>query len=107
MSRQQYRGNCAFCHAEYSKSEMSRHLETCQQRANIEAQREHAGMAQKISTWHLHIIGLYAPMYWLHLSVTSETTLATLDCFLRAIWLECCGHLSAFEIGGLRYMVDE
>ena len=32
--------------------------------------------------------------------------MATLDRFLRDTWLECCGHLSAFEIGGIRYAVD-
>lgn len=26
-----------------------------------------------------------------------------LDHFLRKIWLECCGHLSAFTIGNIRY----
>ena len=29
--------------------------------------------------------------------------LRRLDEFLRRTWLECCGHMSAFEIGGQRY----
>jgi len=29
-----------------------------------------------------------------------SATLAKLDDYLRAIWLECCGHLSKFTIGG-------
>jgi hypothetical protein len=45
--------------------------------------------------------------YWMYVAITTETTLATLDQFLRDIWLECCGHLSAFEIAGSRYCVDE
>jgi hypothetical protein len=45
-------------------------------------------------------------MYWMHLEVWTDITLTTLDRFLRNIWLECCGHLSAFEIGGVRYTVD-
>ncbi len=28
-----------------------------------------------------------------------------LDALLRRVWLECCGHLSAFKIDGLRYTV--
>jgi len=40
------------------------------------------------------------------MEVTAETTLATLDRFLRAIWLECCDHLSQFEIGNIRYCED-
>jgi hypothetical protein len=42
-------------------------------------------------------------MYWMHLEVTAQTTLATLDRFLRDIWLECCDHLSQFKIGNVRY----
>jgi hypothetical protein len=42
-------------------------------------------------------------MYWMHLEVSTGATLADLDQFLREIWLECCGHLSAFEIGKQRY----
>jgi hypothetical protein len=30
---------------------------------------------------------------------SSEATLADLDDLLRATWLECCGHLSAFRLG--------
>ena len=29
-----------------------------------------------------------------------SATLADLDHYLRAIWLECCGHLSRFSVGG-------
>jgi hypothetical protein len=32
-----------------------------------------------------------------------SATLQHLDDYLRAIWLECCGHLSAFEIGDVLY----
>ena len=42
----------------------------------------------------------------MHLEVTANTTLAALDRFLRETWLECCGHLSAFEIGDIRYAID-
>jgi len=45
-------------------------------------------------------------MYWMHLEVPADITLTTLDRFLRDTWLECCGHLSAFEIGGVRYASD-
>ena len=31
-----------------------------------------------------------------------SATLGDLDDYLRAIWLECCGHLSQFSIGGWR-----
>jgi len=42
-------------------------------------------------------------MYWMHLEAPVDATLADLDDFLRDAWLECCGHLSAFTIGGISY----
>jgi hypothetical protein len=45
-------------------------------------------------------------MYWMHLEVPTNATLATLDQFLRDTWLECCGHLSVFRIGGFNFYVD-
>ena len=56
--------------------------------------------------FHLIVEGYRLPMYWMHLEVPAESTLATLDRFLRNTWLECCGHLSVFRIGGLNYYVD-
>jgi hypothetical protein len=43
--------------------------------------------------------------FWLDLDVKSNATLRQLDEFLRHIWLECCGHLSSFEMGHTRYVV--
>jgi hypothetical protein len=42
----------------------------------------------------------------MHLLVRADASLMELDRFLRAIWLECCGHLSAFTIHGDRYASD-
>jgi hypothetical protein len=106
MARQTSKGVCTFCHRELSKSAMTRHLETCEQRASTEAKAGDRWIVQKIRTFHLVVEGRDLPMYWMHLDVTASTTLATLDRFLRATWLECCGHLSAFEIGGVRYAVS-
>lgn len=36
--------------------------------------------------------------YFLYLLIDEEETLCTLDLFMKAIWLECCGHLSQFYI---------
>jgi hypothetical protein len=40
--------------------------------------------------------------FWLHVEMRGTATLADLDHYLRAIWLECCGHLSIFSVGGWR-----
>ena len=37
------------------------------------------------------------------LQIPGTRTLKHLDGFLRDEWLECCGHLSQFIIGGLKY----
>ncbi len=42
----------------------------------------------------------YDKDFWLDLEMRGPATLAKLDDYLRAIWLECCGHLSMFTIGG-------
>ncbi len=106
MARQTSKGGCTFCYGEFSKSAMTRHLETCEQRVIAEAKAGSKRKALKTRAFHLLVEGRDLQMYWMHLDVTASTTLATLDRFLRDTWLECCGHLSAFEIGGTRYAVD-
>ncbi len=106
MARQTSKGVCTYCHGEFSKSTMTRHLETCGQRAITEAKADSKRKALKTRAFHLLVEGRDLPMYWMHLEVSASTTLATLDRFLRNTWLECCGHLSAFEIGGVSYAVD-
>ena len=105
MTKQLSKGTCALCHGEFSKASMTRHLEACQRRAN-EARAEAASRnpGRKTKTFHLVVEGRDLPMYWMHLAVSTGATLADLDQFLRDTWLECCGHLSAFEIGTQRYV---
>ena len=38
----------------------------------------------------------YDKDYWLYVDIGLKNTLRDLDKFLRAIWLECCGHMSTF-----------
>ncbi|HWS85238.1 MAG TPA: hypothetical protein VN207_13365 [Ktedonobacteraceae bacterium] len=106
MARQISKGTCTFCHSELSKSGMTRHLESCQQRATVETKAESHQKVQQTRVFHIIVQGLYLPMYWMHLEVTAETTLATLDQFLKDIWLECCLHLSQFEIEKVSYSAE-
>ncbi len=106
MTRQISKGRCIFCHREVSKASMIRHLESCEQRAAMQGEIGSRQQAKKIKAFHLVVEGYRLPMYWMHLQVAVDTTLATLDHFLRDTWLECCGHLSVFRIGGLNYYVD-
>jgi Plasmid pRiA4b ORF-3-like protein len=106
MTRQTSKGTCTFCHRELSKASMTRHLASCEQRTAMQGERESCQQAKKIKAFHLVVEGYRLPMYWMHLEVAVDTTLATLDRFLRDTWLECCGHLSVFRIGGFNYYVD-
>lgn len=44
---------------------------------------------------------------WMHIEIPSNATLADLDEFLRRTWLECCGHLSSFEIAGETFFSEK
>lgn len=106
MARQSSTGTCAFCNHEFSKAGMTKHLATCQPKAALMVGAGSRSKAQKTRAFHLLVEGRELPVYWMHLQVPTSTTLTTLDHFLRNTWLECCGHLSAFDIGGIQYSVD-
>jgi hypothetical protein len=98
------RGICSFCKGEFEKAKMTQHLKYCKQRAaELTAEAESASESQKIKLFHIVVEGHYNPQYWMHLEMPASDALEDLDDFLRAIWLECCGHLSEFTIGGTSY----
>jgi len=97
-SRKQSRGECVFCGREMTKVGLGRHLKSCAQRQ--EAIKAAESNEQRL--YHLQIQDSWSPDFWLHLEAKGTATLQNLDHYLRAIWLECCGHLSQFSIGGWR-----
>src|SRR5205085_513797 len=102
-TRETSKGICNFCKGEFEKSKMTQHLKYCKQRiASMETTS--AQEPEKTKLFHLVVEGRYLPMYWMHLEMPADATLADLDDFLRATWLECCGHLSAFRIGKVSYL---
>ena len=96
-SKNAYLGACVLCGLELKKSGATRHVSTCPARTSGRG-----------SVFHLVVESAEYRDFWLHLHVKTTAKLSTLDAFLRETWLECCGHLSAFEIAGERYesMVD-
>ena len=44
--------------------------------------------------------------FWLYLEINGSSNLEKLDSFLRDTWLECCGHMSQFDINGESYSSD-
>src|SRR2546423_9705064 len=102
-TRETSKGICDFCKGEFDKSKMTQHLKYCKQRiASMETTKSQE--PEKTKLFHLVVEGRDLPMYWMHLEMPADATLAELDDFLRGIWLECCDHLSAFRIGKVSYM---
>jgi phage FluMu protein Com len=93
-------GKCRFCDEIFSKAGMERHLNKCPQRKAF----EEAARGRKTRLFHIAVQGRYLPEYWMHLEVVADAKLKALDNFLRDVWLECCLHLSAFAIEGIRYV---
>lgn len=101
MTGQTSQGECVFCKNVFGKQGMKRHVDACAERAKVFSSPTKKGKRGKLL--HLIIEGEYLPMYWLHIEISTMAALQHLDQFLRDIWLECCGHLSAFDFAGQRY----
>ena len=97
MPRRTSKGVCHLCGAVVGKGGMTRHLKLC---------RPAPQAPSPTRLFHLIVEGSYQPEYWLHLDARADATLEDLDEFLREIWLECCGHLSAFTIAGESYYIE-
>lgn len=77
---------------------IAKHLQTCKKRVDL---CEKAEKTEKY--FELLLYGAYNKDYWLIIQIKENATLDDLDRFIRDIWVECCGHLSAFEIDGVSY----
>ncbi|HEY9645261.1 MAG TPA: hypothetical protein V6C88_02770 [Chroococcidiopsis sp.] len=99
MAGKQSKGTCVYCGKQMAKAGMTKHLVTCPQRHAAIAQAE-SGKGTAESIYHLRIQDAYDKTFWLDLEIRGTKTLADLDAYLRAIWLECCGHMSEFFLGG-------
>ena len=89
------KATCLLCKAKYTGTGMTKHLQSCLSKS-LENQRKQKNIKSQFF-FHIQVKGVYSPEYWLHLKVSGDSTLEKLDQFLRDIWLECCGHMSAFS----------
>jgi len=96
------RGNCIYCGKEYTRGGMSRHLAACSERQTALDQAPN-GRARSGTIYHLQVQDAWGGDFWLHLEMPGWQKLQQLDSYLRAIWLECCGHLSGFTISNVFY----
>ena len=70
---------------------MMAHVEACA------AAHDEIGQAQPLLVLRFGQAG--APRYWLIVEARADAHLADVDALLREVWLECCGHMSAFRVG--------
>jgi len=92
MPRIQTTGICRACKERFSAQVIGRHLAICPKRPG--------------GSFPVFDLRAYAGPFWLHLEASAKAMLEDLDALLRHTWVECCGHLSAFEIAGTRYQAD-
>jgi len=85
-------GKCFFCGGMFVKAGINRHLAT-HLKEKVETGKPGKSFFLKIEPNKKWV----TKPYFLSLWVNGETKMKEIDSFLRDIWLECCGHLSAFN----------
>ncbi len=88
-------GACRVCDRVLPKGQLTRHLKSCLKRTE-----------GPLHQWLLVIEARYRREYWLYLTVPPDVSLEKIDSFLRDIWVECCGHLSAFDFNNTTYLSE-
>jgi hypothetical protein len=84
-------GFCALCGLRTTKTTMMAHVETCA------AAHDKIGQPQPLVILRFAAVG--EPRYWLVIEAKANAQLRHVDALLRRLWLECCGHMSAFRFG--------
>jgi hypothetical protein len=84
-------GFCALCKQRVTKTKMIAHVEACA------AAHDEIAPPQPLVIPRFSPAG--APRYWLVIEAKADGQLGHVDRLLRQLWLECCGHMSAFRVG--------
>ncbi len=99
-------GKCSLCGDTFDKKKMTKHLDSCIKEKSAAENSSATKKLKKGMVFHLVVEGCGQPEYWIHIAAPAQAKLTHLDSFLRDIWVECCGHLSSFNIGGVLYSSD-
>ena len=84
-------GKCLYCEQVFPQKEIIKHL------AKHLAEKEKTESGTKTQPYcHMVVV---ADIMFLHLLVKETASFKLIDSFLRDIWLDCCGHMSAFMKG--------
>ena len=92
QEKQKSEGKCLFCGKTFAKAGINRHLAT-HLKEKVETGKPGKSFLVKVETskrWG-------SSPYFLSLWIDGEAKMKVFDDFLRDIWLECCGHMSAFR----------
>lgn len=93
MDKIKSESKCLFCDKTFAKASINRHLQKHLSEKSLH-NKPGKSFLLKIETnprWG-------ASPYFLSIWIDGEATMGVLDTFLRQIWLECCGHMSAFVL---------
>ncbi|MGQ0536802.1 MAG: hypothetical protein ACT4PT_12120 [Methanobacteriota archaeon] len=92
---------CTLCDTVHDRRSLGPHLAECVASYTAYAKRAPA------DAFHVEVESdnwATGATYWLHVLAKADATLFDLDALLRKTWLEpCCGHMSAFEAGSVRF----
>jgi hypothetical protein len=86
-------GQCTYCKEKFDQKDISKHLSTHLKKMSTEK-------PSRDKSFHIRVED--GP-YFLDLLIAFNEPLSYLDGFLRAIWLECCGHMSTLKVKSRRY----
>lgn len=101
MVRVKHEGECFICHQVYAKAVMSQHVQSCLEKHGVaKTQDQKAILGDQI--FLVEIVGY--KQFWMYVEMPEYAELKNLDDFLREVWLECCSHLSEFQVAGRRYL---
>lgn len=88
-------GTCRLCGNQYRARGLSRHLQSCLPK-RVDRLEDGSGEAREAFHVAAHGYGVLSNQYRIDLVVAADATLKDVDTVLRRVWMECCGHKSAF-----------
>lgn len=97
------KGKCYYCNKELTEKTIKRHMKNCDEIKKKIEELSNEDKKQRNQFMIAIKSREYKNEYCIYLSIDENLSLLHIDQFLRDVWLECCGHLSAFKIKGKIY----
>lgn len=91
MSALKTNGICTTCNESIAKRSALKHVDSCFLANNDTKSKENRTFVIRVNDG--------PGIFWIYIAVPVTDTLEDLDWYIKKLWLECCGHMSMFEIG--------